>query len=69
MHMDFVKNRSAQDTIKDIRYNFRLMTTNPWVLKADIHGCFDHISHDYLIEHCSLNKKLMKKSFKLWLYL
>jgi len=60
----FRKNRSAQDAIKDIRYNFRLMTTNQWVLKADIHGCFDHISHNYLIEFCPFDKQLITNLLK-----
>lgn len=47
----FRKNRSAQDAIKDIRYNFGLLNTRTWVAKADIHECFDHISHEWLIKH------------------
>lgn len=47
----FRKNRSAQDAIKDIRYNFDLLNTRTWVAKADIHECFDHVSHEWLIEN------------------
>ena len=35
-----------------------------WVLEADIQGCFDKISHDWMIIHISTDKVVLKKWLK-----
>ena len=46
----FRPGRSAHDAIGSI-YNFaRPNKRKKWVVDADIHGCFDNISHDFLLE-------------------
>ena len=32
-----------------------------WILEADIKGCFDHISHEWLLENIPINKKVLKQ--------
>ena len=32
-----------------------------WVLEGDIKGCFDNISHDWILKNIPLDKKLLKK--------
>jgi RNA-directed DNA polymerase len=35
-----------------------------WILEGDIKGCFDNISHDWLVKHIPLPKKLLKQWLK-----
>ncbi len=32
-----------------------------WVLEADIHGCFDHISHTWLIANVPMDKSILRQ--------
>jgi RNA-directed DNA polymerase len=35
-----------------------------WVLEADIKGCFDHISHDWLMRHVTMDREVLRKWLK-----
>jgi len=35
-----------------------------WVLEADIKGCFDHISHEWLLENIPLDRKILREWLK-----
>jgi len=35
-----------------------------WVLKANINGCFDHISHNWLLNHAPTDKVMLQKWLK-----
>ena len=35
-----------------------------WVLEADIQGCFDNISHDWMVAHIATDKVILKKWLK-----
>ncbi|MEY8313125.1 reverse transcriptase domain-containing protein [Oscillospiraceae bacterium 42-9] len=35
-----------------------------WVLEGDIKGCFDHISHQWLIDHILMDKSVLKQFLK-----
>lgn len=35
-----------------------------WILEGDIKGCFDNISHDWMLEHVPTDKKLLQKWLK-----
>lgn len=35
-----------------------------WVLEADIAGCFDNISHEWLLDHIPMNKQILRKWLK-----
>jgi len=35
-----------------------------WVLEADIKGCFDNISHQWILQHIPLNKKVLTQWLK-----
>lgn len=35
-----------------------------WILEGDIKGCFDHISHDWLLAHIPMDKKILQKWLK-----
>ncbi|WP_233276798.1 reverse transcriptase domain-containing protein [Mucilaginibacter paludis] len=32
-----------------------------WVMEGDIKGCFDHISHEWLLENIPMDKTMLKK--------
>jgi RNA-directed DNA polymerase len=35
-----------------------------WVLEGDIKGCFDHISHDWLLQNIPMNREVLRKWLK-----
>ena len=47
----FRKKRCTQDAIEQCFTNLAKGKSPQWVLEGDIHGCFDHISHKWLLEH------------------
>lgn len=60
----FKKSRSAWDAIGAVFNALRLKGSAKWVLEADIKGCFDYISHDWLIENVPMNKAKLKQWLK-----
>jgi RNA-directed DNA polymerase len=36
----------------------------PWILEADIQGCFDHINHDWLSNHVPMDKRVLQQWLK-----
>lgn len=59
----FRKKRSVQDAIGACFNALRGSGSAQWILEGDIKGCFDHISHDWMVEHIPMNKRKLK----LWL--
>ena len=60
----FRKGRCAQDACE---YTFTALSRSfspQWVLEGDIKGCFDHISHDWLIQHIPMDKSVLKQFLK-----
>ncbi len=37
---------------------------SPWVLEGDIRGCFDNISHDWLLAHVPMDRAILRKWLK-----
>ena len=60
----FRKSRSAWDAIGAVFNALRLKGSAKWVLEADIKGCFDYISHDWLIENVPMNKAKLEQWLK-----
>ncbi len=59
----FRKGRSCADAIERCFSSFS--RRNPaWVLEADIKGCFDNISHQWLLDHVPMNKSTLRKWLK-----
>jgi RNA-directed DNA polymerase len=57
----FRKNRSAHDAMA---YMFRLLSRKAspqWVVEGDIKGCFDNISHSYILTHIPLPSRMLRK--------
>lgn len=60
----FRRNRGAQDAME---YMFKLLSrrTSPeWLLEGDIKGCFDNISHEWMLKNISTDKRIMKQFLK-----
>ncbi len=46
----FRPHRSCHDAIQDIFIKMSRINSKKWVVEGDIKGCFDHISHDHIID-------------------
>lgn len=60
----FRLNRSAQDAIKVIVDSFGFTAANQWFLRTDVKECFDHLSHEWLLENVPMDKRLLQKILK-----
>lgn len=60
----FRKGRSTADAMVRIHTLLSRRISPEWVLEGDIKGCFDHISHEWLLEHIPMDKAMLKKWLK-----
>lgn len=56
--------RSTHDAIESIFHRMSQKVSPKWVLEGDIKGCFDNISHDWLLSHIPMDRKLLRKWLK-----
>ena len=60
----FREGRSAQDASAQL-FNALSKSYSPkWVLEGDIKGCFDHISHEWLMENVPMDRKVLAQFLK-----
>lgn len=60
----FRPHRSTADAIEQLFVNLGRRNSATWVLEGDIKGCFDNISHEWLIANVPLDKAIVKKWLK-----
>lgn len=60
----FRKERSTQDAMKQCFIDLAKDYCPKWILEGDIKGCFDHISHEWLLENIPMDKVMLKKWLK-----
>ena len=60
----FRPKRSTQDAMKAIWMRTIRKTSGEWILEADIKGCFDNISHQWLYDNIPLDNRLLKQWLK-----
>lgn len=60
----FRKGRSCHDACEYIFTALSRKYSPVWVLEGDIKGCFDHISHEWLIENVPMDKSVLKQFLK-----
>ena len=61
----FRKGRCAQDACEYLFNALSRKRISPkWVLEGDIKGCFDHISHDWLLANIPMDKNILKQFLK-----
>ena len=56
--------RSTADAIEQCFVNLSRKSSAEWVLEGDIKGCFDNISHDWLLANVMLDKQVLSKWLK-----
>jgi RNA-directed DNA polymerase len=60
----FRKERSPADAMAYCFTLFARGSSPPWVLEGDIKGCFDAISHTWLLTHIPMEKAMLEKWLK-----
>lgn len=60
----FRKGRSCADAIGQCFNALSGKYKAQWILEADIEGCFDNISHEWLIQNIPIDKVILKKWLK-----
>lgn len=56
--------RSTADAIEQCFVNLSRKHSSEWVLEGDIKGCFDNISHDWLIANVPMDRAILRKWLK-----
>lgn len=60
----FRPGRSTADAMEQV-FNCLCRKTAPgWILEGDIKGCFDNISHDWLLENIPMDRQILRKWLK-----
>lgn len=57
----FRKYRAAQDAAEYAFNCLSLRDRAQWILEGDIKGCFDHINHQWLMEHIPIDKQILRE--------
>ncbi len=60
----FRKYRSCKDACEYIFNSLAKKHSAQWILEGDIKGCFDHISHEWLMENIPMDKSILKEFLK-----
>jgi RNA-directed DNA polymerase len=60
----FRSGRSTADAIQQCHTILSGPGKAQWILEGDIKGCFDHISHDWLVSHVPMDKEILRKWLK-----
>ena len=60
----FRKFRSTADAIDALHRWLRRECSPKWILEGDIKGCFDHISHQWLLDNVRIDKHILEKWLK-----
>ena len=60
----FRRGRAARDALAQCFIVQSCRSRPEWVLEADITGCFDNISHDWMLRHVPMDKQVLRKWLK-----
>ncbi|HMV55078.1 MAG TPA: group II intron reverse transcriptase/maturase [Rhodocyclaceae bacterium] len=60
----FRPERSTADAIQQCHTVLSGRDKAQWVLEGDIKGCFDHISHDWLVSNVPMDREILRKWLK-----
>ena len=64
----FRKGRGAKDACFQLRCDLNQKTSSQWVLEGDIKGCFDNISHEWLLDNVCMDKNVLRQFLKAGYY-
>ena len=56
--------RSTHDAIEQCFTDLNKEKSPEWILEGDIKGCFDHISHQWLLENIPMDTQILEKCLK-----
>lgn len=56
--------RSTHDAIEQCFTDLNKAKSPQWILEGDIKGCFDHISHEWLLENIPMDTQVLQKWLK-----
>ncbi len=56
--------RSCHDALERCFIHLSRKDSATWILEGDIKGCFDNISHQWLIDNIPMDKKIMQQWLK-----
>jgi RNA-directed DNA polymerase len=57
----FRPERSTADAIEQCFITLGKRRSPEWILEGDIRGCFDNISHPWLLEHIPMDKRILQR--------
>ncbi|WP_198328538.1 group II intron reverse transcriptase/maturase [Psychrobacter faecalis] len=57
-------NRSTADAITQCHSTLSKPGSAQWILEVDIEGCFDNISHEWLLDNIPMDKQVLRKWLK-----
>jgi RNA-directed DNA polymerase len=60
----FRTGRSTADAMEKIFLQLSRKHSPSWILEGDIRGCFDRISHNWLLAHIPMDKSMLRKWLK-----
>jgi RNA-directed DNA polymerase len=60
----FRPGRSTADAIQQCFTLLSRKASAMWVLEGDIRGCFDNISHEWMLQHITMDKEVLRKWLK-----
>jgi RNA-directed DNA polymerase len=60
----FRKERSSADAIGQCFNTLHRKSSAQWILEGDIKSCFDSISHEWLLAHVPMDKKILRRWLK-----
>lgn len=60
----FRRERCCTDALDQCHKALSLKGSAQWILEGDIKGCFDNISHDWLLAHVPMDKAILQKWLK-----
>ena len=60
----FRRHRGTADAIDALHRWLSKDCSPQWILEGDIKGCFDHISHEWLLDNVRIDKKILDKWLK-----
>ena len=60
----FRARRSTADAIEQCFIVLSSRTRAPWILEGDIEACFDELSHQWLLDHVPMDKRLLEQWLK-----
>jgi RNA-directed DNA polymerase len=60
----FRKERAVRDALQERFHVLSRQSRPQWILEADIKGCFDNISHDWMLRHIPMDTQVLRKWLK-----